>query len=376
MHNQHQLQEKCLGRRCRCCRRWFCISFVLLFVPGFLRLIYSDVHGCGMMGKSVTLAAPQAPSWPWFVTHWIGMRNVAVPIQLFIPGYSQALYWARPLEYGRHCALTIDDFVGPNFYEAERLLDLLRRLNVSATFFVTADKFTTSDQGRQLLRRAFAEGHEIGNHGVIDAPMWMMSRDDVDEAITSWEKAMRSILPRWPAHDADRKWFRPPIGLMSPILSSVLEERGYHIAIADIWSDDTGVDNANFHTRVIESATCDGSIIVLHTPSFPSRLQTLEIINRSVPLLRKRGLAFLRLTDLFAGGSNDQGPGCVNCTYCTASTVAFFLVTLLFCCRCILRCFCRANYEVWCLRSGGCRSVQPAHEETSESDRRRVPETE
>merc|ERR1711920_115098 len=119
-----------------------------------------------------------------------------------------------------------------------------------------------------------------------------------------------------------------------------------------------------------------GSIIVLHAPSIPARFQTLEIIDRSVPLLRKRGFAFLRLTDLFAAESKDQGPGCVNCTFCSVSMVACMFVTLLFCClRCVssLRCFFVVNYELfWYLRFGQRPRVQPTDDTFEKGPRRKL----
>ena len=56
-------------------------------------------------------------------------------------------------------ALTFDD--GPDPDQTPRLLDLLQKHNVRATFFVIGEKV---ERHRSLVERMAQEGHEIGNH--------------------------------------------------------------------------------------------------------------------------------------------------------------------------------------------------------------------
>lgn len=56
-------------------------------------------------------------------------------------------------------ALTIDD--GPHPLVTAVFLDILRKYNVKATFFVVGEKV---EESPELLRRMAEEGHEIGNH--------------------------------------------------------------------------------------------------------------------------------------------------------------------------------------------------------------------
>merc|ERR550532_892553 len=101
---------------------------------------------------------------------------------------------------------------------------------------------------------------------------------------------MKSVLPTWPVHPGDRKWFRPPKASMSTTMRDVLSQRGYDIALGDVWSDDTGIDDREFHSTMIKATACDGSIIVLHCPDRITRNQTLGIIADVVPRVRARGL--------------------------------------------------------------------------------------
>lgn len=51
------------------------------------------------------------------------------------------------------------------------VLDVLRHFNVKATFFIIKGNC----QGREhIVQRMVAEGHELGNHGTEDEPMWRL----------------------------------------------------------------------------------------------------------------------------------------------------------------------------------------------------------
>ena len=69
---------------------------------------------------------------------------------------------------GAHCvALTFDD--GPDPVYTPRLLDLLREKDVKATFFVVGKR---ADQYPEIVRRACAEGHLVGNHTWSHYPLF------------------------------------------------------------------------------------------------------------------------------------------------------------------------------------------------------------
>lgn len=59
----------------------------------------------------------------------------------------------------KQIALTIDD--GPDRRTTPQILNLLRKHDAHATFFMISDRVTGNDS---LLRQTLREGHEIGNH--------------------------------------------------------------------------------------------------------------------------------------------------------------------------------------------------------------------
>lgn len=69
---------------------------------------------------------------------------------------------SNPLYEGKKViSLTFDD--GPSIYYTPALLDVLKERNVRATFFIVGEMLTYS-KGPSIVKRAFDEGHEIGNH--------------------------------------------------------------------------------------------------------------------------------------------------------------------------------------------------------------------
>src|SRR5450755_1016993 len=81
---------------------------------------------------------------------------------------SQWLVANRSRVDGAHCvALTFDD--GPDPVYTPKLLDLLREKNVKATFFVVGKR---ADQYPEIVRRAWAEGHLVGNHTWSHYPLF------------------------------------------------------------------------------------------------------------------------------------------------------------------------------------------------------------
>lgn len=288
----------------------------------------SDGEGCARLPWPVRPINGGAAEFGWVVLHWLGTRNLLAAVARLFPSYASIFIAAAPrAEAGWRLALTIDDVLNDNTTGFIDLLALLERHTVPATFFViTNDRLLpgTEDAAQRLdlLRRASIAGHEIGNHGLKDSLMSGMDRGMFAAAIAEWERRIRLAVPTWPAtwhgngttlqadgatelsNATPSKWFRPPRCVMSPAMVDVLGELGYRVVLGDVYADDWLIGDPPFHERILEGASCDGSVIVLHVPDRPARMQTLEILETSLPRLKARGYTFVRLTDLFA----DVGP--------------------------------------------------------------------
>lgn len=110
-------------------------------------------------------------------------------------------------------AITFDD--GPNPAITPRLLDLLDRHQVRATFFVIGQFAHGSPD---LLREIFARGHTIGNHTETHPNLLFLGPGRIRDQIRRCNDAIAHMLGIQP------KWFRPPFGMRNPWLAATARE--------------------------------------------------------------------------------------------------------------------------------------------------------
>lgn len=129
------------------------------------------------------------------------VRGVVAPL---VPGVMFCAPTREPL-----LALTIDDGPGPG---SDALLDLLRRLNVRASFFVIGSHL---ERNPGFVARALEEGHEVGNHLWRDGRAAGLSKADSLRQLLATERAIQQAAPSgWAA----LRWFRPGGGWFHPAM--------------------------------------------------------------------------------------------------------------------------------------------------------------
>jgi peptidoglycan/xylan/chitin deacetylase (PgdA/CDA1 family) len=101
----------------------------------------------------------------------------------------------------RELALTFDD--GPNADTTERLLDLLARYQVRATFFLVG-RYVLAQPA--LARRIAEQGHTLGNHTMTHPRLLALSPAATRAEIADCSKAIAD------ATGVEVKIFRPPFG--------------------------------------------------------------------------------------------------------------------------------------------------------------------
>jgi peptidoglycan/xylan/chitin deacetylase (PgdA/CDA1 family) len=107
-------------------------------------------------------------------------------------------------------ALTFDD--GPDLVNTPRVLDVLAREGVQATFFINAENWSslgTSERARAIVRRMVEEGHSLGNHTVHHLWLSTLTPERIEQEIVGVELVVRDIL----GSEAPRlTLFRAPYG--------------------------------------------------------------------------------------------------------------------------------------------------------------------
>ena len=140
--------------------------------------------------------------------------------QLFGP----ALYrTAQPSAIG----LTFDD--GPNPAVTPRLLALLDRYGVRATFFMVG-RFARSCP--ELVHEISARGHTIGNHTETHPNLTLLSSARIEQELQRCQESVASVtnvgVARPPA------WMRPPFGFRGPQLWGAVRRAGLRGVV--LWS--------------------------------------------------------------------------------------------------------------------------------------------
>lgn len=153
---------------------------------------------------------------------------------------------------GEGIALTFDD--GPNPEYTIQLLDLLKKYEVKASFFVVGSKVNSHPT---IIKRMHQDGHTIGIHHYHHISNWFLSPFQLRKQLDMTEAAIYACTNEKVA------FYRPPWGhfnLFTPFLS-----RKYHVIM---WSNifgDWKVERSK-HTLLDELRTKvkENSIVLLH----------------------------------------------------------------------------------------------------------------
>lgn len=196
------------------------------------------------------------------------------------------------VEGARCVALTFDD--GPDPVYTPKLLDLLREKEVKATFFVVGKR---ADQHPEIVRRAWAEGHLVGNHTWSHNPLFCFLmpgrlRAEIERGTESVQRSCGS-RPRL---------FRSPVGLRHPLLAPFLENAGLEYISWRIRTLDTFTANSSVLARRILKKAASGDIILLHDHLPGGTDAMLQALPGVIDALRKRGFEFV-----LAGPREDAG---------------------------------------------------------------------
>lgn len=130
----------------------------------------------------------------------------------------------------RHLHFTFDD--GPDPRTTPRLLEILDRARVKATFFFSTSRFAgrqarnagASDLAREIVRR----GHTAGSHSFEHQRMGAMSADAARAQIARSEREFLQVM------GVPTRWFRPPFGSRGPAVDRLLAEGGYTTVLWNI----------------------------------------------------------------------------------------------------------------------------------------------
>lgn len=203
-------------------------------------------------------------------------------------------------------ALTFDD--GPDAEFTGQALDTLRALGVRASFFLVGENV---ERYPGLVRRMWAEGHDIGNHSFTHPNMGEVSRRRAELELNTMQRGLQSILGR------STLLFRPPYNAdaeprtaeqLDPIVAA--SRLGY-VTVGELvdpqdWNltmpgpggrrvPRTGDDIAE--TVIGQVRTGRGNVVLLHTAG-GDRSATIAALPVIIRTLRGEGYRFVTVSQL------------------------------------------------------------------------------
>jgi peptidoglycan/xylan/chitin deacetylase (PgdA/CDA1 family) len=191
-------------------------------------------------------------------------------------------------------ALTFDD--GPSRW-TPRILDVLARAGARATFFVVGRHVSGYEDA---LRRAVAEGHELGNHGDTHTRPSLLRDDELAAELERTNERVRAATGVAP------RLVRPPYGDDADRVAAIASRLGFAATVR--WS----VDPRDWEQpapeeiarRVLAAAT-PGAIVLLHDGFQPATPRsgcsgTVEALERILPGLREQAYELVTVSELLA----------------------------------------------------------------------------
>ena len=211
-------------------------------------------------------------------------------------------------------ALTFDD--GPDPTWTPKILAVLKRHNVKATFFMIGEQVGDYPD---IVRKVYADGHEIGSHSFTHPNMAHVSEERVRLELAATQRAFEAVL----GHSV--VLFRPPYnadsepksyGEIMPV--AVADQSGYVTAGETIDANDWDINRrdaaGNVHRLTgaeIDDAVlaqlAKGQAILLHDGG-GDRSATLASLDNMITTLQARGYHFSTMGELEGHGRDWSMP--------------------------------------------------------------------
>ena len=153
----------------------------------------------------------------------------------------------------RQIALTYDD--GPNDPHTLRLLEVLAKHSVHATFFLIGRYV---QQRPEIVREIVSAGHVVGNHTFTHPLLIFKSATEIREQLSACRSALQDAIGN-PSH-----LFRPPFGGRRPAVLRIARELGLDPVMWNVTGYDWSAPPAATIERKVTNQIRGGDVVLLH----------------------------------------------------------------------------------------------------------------
>lgn len=191
----------------------------------------------------------------------------------------------------KQIALTYDD--GPNDPYTLRLLDILAKHQVHATFFLIG-RFVRQEPG---IARAIAQaGHVIGNHTFSHPALVFETRPQIRAQIAECEQAIND------AAGPHSNLFRPPFGARRPAVLQIAREMGFTPVMWNVTAYDWQPKSVEQIERNVAKQVRGGDVILLHdgghTGMGTDRSFSIDATDHMIGRYKSEGYEFVTVPEM------------------------------------------------------------------------------
>jgi peptidoglycan/xylan/chitin deacetylase (PgdA/CDA1 family) len=194
----------------------------------------------------------------------------------------------------RQIALTFDD--GPNDLHTLRLLEVLARHGVHATFFLIGRYVR---QRPEIAREIVKAGHVVGNHTFTHPPLIFKSETEIRRQLSECRSALQDAIGE------HSNLFRPPFGGRRPAVLRVARELGLEPVMWNVTGYDWNAPPAEMIERKVARQIRGGDVILLHDGGHKQmgadRSNSVTATDHLIARYKSEGYEFLAVPQMMSG---------------------------------------------------------------------------
>jgi len=192
---------------------------------------------------------------------------------------------------GNSLALTFDD--GPNDPHTLRLLDVLGKHNVHATFFLIGRYVK---QRPDIVREIAQRGHVIGNHTFTHPRLIFLPEARARAEIVQCREAIRDAVGE------HSNLFRPPWGGRRPGTFRLVRQLGLEPIMWNVTGYDWNAPSVEYIEHQVTSKVRGGNVVLLHDGGHAAlgadRSKTVAAVDRMIARFKSEQRQFATISEM------------------------------------------------------------------------------
>jgi len=199
----------------------------------------------------------------------------------------------------KRLALTYDD--GPNDPHTLRLLEVLAKHNIHASFFLIGRYVS---QRPDIVRELIRSGHAIGNHTFTHPLLIFKTSRQIETELMDCQRALGDAV------GVQATFWRPPFGGRRPEVLRVARKLGLEPVMWNITGYDWNAPPAEQIEQKVRKQVRGGDVILLHDGGHlrfgADRAQTVIATDRLIARYKSEGYEFMTIPEMMLS-SNGHG---------------------------------------------------------------------